>query len=102
MVCYVACRSNQCWEGLRSDLVIEQRLMRSSKNTSGLTRSSGTTKEMENLWALSALVTSECNTAMQDLTDLTYTTCPQHKYSHEAGINRYASYPEKVQTNITI
>ena len=53
------CRSNQCWAGLSSDLVIEQTLMRYLKSTCGLTRGSGMTEDMRNLWTLSAPVTSE-------------------------------------------
>ena len=40
-----------------SDLVIEQTLMRSLKSTGGLTRGSGMTEDMINLWTLSAPVT---------------------------------------------
>jgi len=43
---------------------------------------------MRNLWTLSAPVTSEYNSAMQDFTDLTYTTSPQHKDSTEARIKK--------------
>ena len=85
---HVVRRSNQCWAGLSSDLVIEQTLMRSLKGTGGLTRGSGMTEDMRNLWTLSAPVTSEYNSAMQDFTDLTYTTSPQHKDSTEARIKR--------------
>ena len=43
---HVIRRSNQCWEGLSSDLVIEQTLMRSLKSTGGPTRGSGMTEDM--------------------------------------------------------
>ena len=36
---------NQFWAGLLSDLVIEQRLMRSLKMSGGLTRGTGLTEE---------------------------------------------------------
>ena len=88
---HVVRRSNQCWARLSSDLVIEQTLMRSLKSTGGLTRGSGMTEDMRNLWTLSAPVTSEYNIAMQDFTNLTYTTSPQHKDSTEARIKRDAS-----------
>ncbi|XP_052233279.1 uncharacterized protein LOC127846144 [Dreissena polymorpha] len=94
-------RSNQCWAGLSSDLVIEQTLMRSLKSAGGLTRSSGMTEEMQNLWTLSEPVTSAYNSVMQEFTDLVYTTSPQHKESTEARIKRDASDLEKMQTNIT-
>ncbi|KAH3816191.1 hypothetical protein DPMN_117702 [Dreissena polymorpha] len=75
--------------------------MRFLKNTGGLTRGSGMTEEMQNLWTLSALVTSEYNSAMQDFTDLAYTTSPQHKDSTEARIKRDASDLEKMHTKIS-
>ena len=65
---HVVRRSNQCWAGLSSDLVIEQTLMRCLKSTGGLTRGSGMTEDMQNRWTLSAPVTSEYNIAMQDFT----------------------------------
>ncbi|KAH3713091.1 hypothetical protein DPMN_072858 [Dreissena polymorpha] len=55
--------------------------MRSLKNTYCLSRGSGCNEVMKNRWALSAPVTSEYNSAMQDFTGLTYTTSPQHKDS---------------------
>jgi len=91
-------RSNQSWAaGLSSDLVIEQTLMRSLKSTGGLTRGSGMTEYLRNLWILSAPVTSEYNSAMQDFTDLTYATSLQHKDSSEARIKRDASDLEKIR-----
>ena len=59
------------------------------------------TEEMQNLWTLSAPVTSEYNSAMQDYTDLAYTTSPQHKESTEVHIKRDASDLEKMHTKIT-
>ncbi|KAH3843433.1 hypothetical protein DPMN_116952 [Dreissena polymorpha] len=38
---------------------------------------------MQNRWALSAPVTSEYHSAMQDFIKLAYTTSPQHKNSTE-------------------
>ena len=55
--------SNQCWAGLSCDFVIEQILMRSLKSTGGLTRGSGMTEDMRNLWTSSAPATSEYNIA---------------------------------------
>jgi len=42
-------------------------------------------------------VTSEYNSAMQDFTDMTYTTSPQHKDSTEACIKRDASELDKIR-----
>ena len=74
--------------------------MRSLKSTGGLTRGSGMTEDMINLWTLSAPVTSEYNSAMQDFTDLTYTTSPQHKDSTEACIKRDASDLDKIRMKL--
>ena len=74
--------------------------MRSLKSTGGLTRGSGMTEDMRNLWTLSAPVTSEYNSAMQDFTDLTYTTSPQHKDSTLARIKRDASDLEKIRIKL--
>ncbi|KAH3807533.1 hypothetical protein DPMN_135878 [Dreissena polymorpha] len=56
------------------------------------------TEEMQTHWILSA--TSEHNSAMQDFTDMTYTTSPQHKDSTEACIKGDSSDLEKMQTQI--
>ena len=93
-------RNNQCWAGLSRDVVIEQTLMRSLMSTGGLTRGSGMTENMRNLWTLSAPVTSEYNIAMQDFTNLTYTISPQHKDSTEARIKRGASDLEKIRIKL--
>ena len=97
---HVVHRSNQCWAGRSSDLVIEQTLMRSLMSTGGLTRGSGMTQDMRNLWTLSAPVTSEYNIAMQDFTNLTYTTSPQHKDSTEVRIKRDASDLENIRIKL--
>ena len=56
-------------------------------------------EEMQTPWTLSA--TSENNSAMQDFTDLTFTTSPQHKDSTEAYIKGDSSDLEKMQTQST-
>jgi hypothetical protein len=97
---HVVRRSNQYWAGLSSDLVIEQTLMRSLTSTGGLTRGSGMTEDMRNLWTISAPVTSEYNIAMQDFSNLTYTASPQHKDSTEARIKRDASDIEQIRQKL--
>ncbi|KAH3874905.1 hypothetical protein DPMN_038162 [Dreissena polymorpha] len=57
------------------------------------------TEEMQFPGTLSE--TSEHNSAMQDFTDLTYTTSPQHKDPTEACIKWDSSDLEKMQTQIT-
>ena len=58
------------------------------------------TEDIRNLWTLSAPVTSEYNSAMQDFTDMTYTTSPQHKDSTEARIKRDASDLNKIRAKL--
>ncbi|KAH3865027.1 hypothetical protein DPMN_028065 [Dreissena polymorpha] len=57
------------------------------------------TEEMQTPWTLST--TSEHNIAMQDYTDLTDTTSPQHKNSTEVCTKGDSSDLEKMQTQIT-
>ena len=57
------------------------------------------TDEMQTPWTLSA--TSEHNSAMQDFTDLTFTSSPQHKDSTGACIKGDSFDLEKMQTQIT-
>jgi len=90
---HVVRRSHQCWAGLGRDLFIEQTLMIIHICGSGMT------DEMQTPWTLSA--TSEHNSAMQDFTDLTYTSSPKHKDSTEACIKGDSSDVEKMQTQIT-
>ncbi|KAH3860676.1 hypothetical protein DPMN_023587 [Dreissena polymorpha] len=75
--------------------------IRALKSTACLSRGSGYNEVMQNRWALSAPVTSEYNSAMQDFTELAYTTSLQHKESNEVRIERNASDLEKIQTQIT-
>jgi len=58
------------------------------------------TEDLRNLWTLSAPVTSEYNSAMQDFTGLTYATSPQHKESSEARIKRDAFDMEKIRQKL--
>jgi len=58
------------------------------------------TEDLRNLWTLSAPVTSEYNSAMQDFTGLAYATSPQHKELSEARINRDASDMEKIRQKL--
>ncbi|KAH3774072.1 hypothetical protein DPMN_175443 [Dreissena polymorpha] len=57
------------------------------------------TEEMQTPWTLSA--TFEHNSAMQDFTELTFTTSRQHKDSTEACIKGDSSDLEKMQKQIT-
>ena len=65
-------RSNTFWDGISSDLVIEQTLMRYLKTSGGLTHGSGMNEEQRSLWTMSIPVTAMYNMAMQDLNNLSY------------------------------
>lgn len=65
-------RSDQKWEGLSTDLVVEQVLMRSMKMSGGLTRGRGMTEQQWLVWLLSMPVCAEMNYAMLDLTGVSY------------------------------
>ena len=71
---HVIRRINKFWATLSFDLVIEQTLMRSLKSTGDLTHGSGMNEEQRSLWTMSMPITSEYNNAMQEFTNLSYTT----------------------------
>lgn len=85
---HVVRRSDRFWAGLSPDLVIEQTLMRSLKTTGGLTRGRGMTETQRNVWCMSSPVCAEVNQAMQQLTNVTFTTSEQHKDLSAARQNR--------------
>ena len=92
--------TDKVWAGLSTDLVIEQTLMRSLKATGGLTRGSGMTEEQRSLWTMSMPVTSEYNSAMQEFTNLSFTTSDQHKDLSEARIKRDTSDVSKINKKL--
>lgn len=98
--CHVIRRTDQFWAGLSADLVIEQSLMRSLKTPGGLTRGSGMTEEQRALWTMSTPITSEYNYAMQEFTELAYTTSEQHKEGTQSRIKRDASDLLKLKTKL--
>ncbi|KAH3863020.1 hypothetical protein DPMN_025996 [Dreissena polymorpha] len=87
---------------LISGLAIEKTLMRPLKNTNCLYLGSGITKDMQNRYVLSAPVTSEYNSAIQDFIELAYTSSPQHTNSTEARITRDAPDLEKNYNLLTL
>ena len=56
----------------------QQTLMRALKSTGGLTRGRGMTEVQRLLWLLSRTTCTEVNAAMQNLTDLSFSTSHQH------------------------
>jgi len=76
---HVITRTDQFWAGLGSDLTTEQTLMRSLKSSGGLTRGSGMTEAIRTIWTLASSVSSEYNLAMQESTELSFTSSEQHK-----------------------
>ena len=85
---HVIRRSDRFWAGLSSDLVIESVLMRSLKATGGLTRGRGMSETQRLVWLLSMPITAEVNNAMQQLTEVDYTTSEQHKDMSDSRIKR--------------
>ena len=76
---HVIRRSDRYWAGLSADMIIEQVLMRSLKITGGLTRGSGITESQRLVWLLSIPACAQVNCAIQELTEVSYTTSDQHK-----------------------
>ncbi|KAH3785886.1 hypothetical protein DPMN_163981 [Dreissena polymorpha] len=76
-------RSNQCWTGLNSDIVIEQTSIRYLKSTVRVTRGSWITQQK--LWTLYAPETSEYNSAIQHFTDMNVYKSSQQNDSNEAS-----------------
>ena len=75
--------------------------MRSLKSSGGLTRGSGMTESLTNLWTLSATVTSEYNCAMQEFTELTFISRSQHKDLTDARVKRNTSDLEKLHLKLS-
>ena len=76
---HIVRRSDRCWAGLSSDLIIEQVLMRSIKTTGGLTRGRGMTELQRTEYLLSTPACADVNLAMQDITKVKYENSEQHK-----------------------
>ena len=70
--------SDRFWSGLSSDLVIEQVLMRSVNTIGGITRGRGMDESQRASWLLSMPACAEIN-AMQNLTEIGFSTSEQHK-----------------------
>ena len=81
---HVIRRSDRLWAGLYPDLLIEQVLMRSLTTTGGLTRWRSMTETQRLVWCLSRPACAKVNTAMQQLTSVTFETSEQHKYLSQA------------------
>ncbi len=62
--------------------------MRSMKTTGGLTRGRGMTETQRNVWLLSMPACAEVNSAMQELTGISYETSEQHKETLKARVKR--------------
>ena len=63
-------RSNRYWEGLWTDLVIEQVMMRSIKSQGGLPRGRGITESVRLQWILSMHKCAGIHEAMTMMTDM--------------------------------
>ena len=76
---HVARHSDRFWDGLSTDLMIEQVLMCSVKATGGITRERGMSETQRLVWLMSMLACANINNAMQNLTGINYLTSEQHK-----------------------
>ena len=76
---HVIRRRDWYWAGLSAHMIIEQVLKRSLKTTGGLTRGSGMTVSLLFVWLLSTPVCAQVNCAIQELTEVAYTTSDQNK-----------------------
>lgn len=85
---HVIRRSERSWAGFSTDLIIEQCLMRSIKTTGGLTRGRGLTEAQRVIWVLSTPMCAAVNIAMQEFTNIQYTTSEQHKDATSARMKR--------------
>lgn len=95
-------RSNKLWAGLSADLVIETTLMRALKTTGGLTHGSGMSENQRALWTMSRPMTSEYNIAMQEFTNLSYTTSEQHKDLTEARMERDVADLQEISSKLAL
>ena len=86
---HVIRKSDRYWAGLLADMTIEQVLMRSLKTTCDLTRGSGMTESQRLVWLLSTPAGAHVNCAMQELTEVSYTTSHQHNDVSKARQERY-------------
>ncbi|KAH3840463.1 hypothetical protein DPMN_113912 [Dreissena polymorpha] len=101
MLFHVVRRSNHCWARLSSVLVNATIDEVSREHRLSKLRQWVQQRNAKLLEAYLHLVTSEYNSAMQDFTELAYTTSPQHKDSTGVRIKRDASDLKKLQTKIT-
>ena len=85
---HVIRRSDHFWAGWVLDLVIESVLMKSLKATCRLTQGRGMSETQRLVWLLSIPITAEVNNAMQQLTEVDYTTSEQHKDMSDSRIKR--------------
>jgi hypothetical protein len=76
---HVVRRSDRLWAGISTDLAIEQCLIRSLKTRGGQIRGRGLTETQRLIWVLSTPSCAEINSAMQNFTEVTFTTSEQHK-----------------------
>jgi len=99
---HVICRSDRCWAGLSTDLVIEQVLMRSLKTIGGLTRETGISETQRLVWLLSMPMCAKISCAMQALSSVEYSTSEQHVDMSKSRKSRDTEETLKVLQFMTI
>ena len=89
----IRCCSDRFWASLSSDPAIESVLMKSLKATGGLTRGRRMSETQRLVWLLSMPITVEVNNAMEELTEVDYTTSEQTQrhvgFKNQMGHERY-------------
>ena len=71
-------RTDRYWNGLWTDLIIEQVLMRSLKSRGGLTRGRGVTESTRTMWVGTMHRCAQVHNAMCNLTGLQHRSSEQH------------------------
>ena len=75
---HIVCRIDRYWNGLWTDLIIEQVMMRSLKSRGGLTKGRDVTESVRTLWISSMHRCAEVHNAMCNLTGLHHASSDQH------------------------
>ncbi len=98
---HVVCRSDRCWAGLSTDLVIRQVLIRSLKTNGGLTRGRGFTEVQRLVWLLSMPACADISQCMQELTGVNSDSSEQYKDCSQSRIKRDTEDTYKILSTLS-
>ena len=85
---HVVRRTDKPFEGIYTDLSIEQVLMRSIKSSGGLTRGTGIGEDERLIWLMCMPAFAEIHKAMQDLTGVSQFSSEQHMEHVDQSLSR--------------